>query len=81
MLSLAIIFLLFFVFYWVKVSHQEHIKSSDIIHFKTKYLSFLPLKHLKLKNGKLRLIIFKKKSKDYKQLMNFLRKENIQIID
>jgi hypothetical protein len=27
MLSLAIIFLLFFVFYWIKVSHQEHIKS------------------------------------------------------
>jgi len=80
MLSLAVIFLLFFLFYMFKVSKQEKIKPSDVVYFKTRYILNLPLKHLKLKDGKMRLINFKKNSKNYDRLINVLRNNNIQII-
>lgn len=80
-LFLSICFLIFFLFYLLKVDDCNEISIEDIMYLDTKRILFFPFRYLKLKNNRIRIINFKSNSNQLKLFLNFLEKENVRIKD
>ena len=75
-----VIFLLFgatFIYYVFLNSAQEVIKHDDILYYNENRFLGLKFRYLKLKNGKTRVVNFKKNSKEIRALKQYLSKNVI----